>query len=80
VLERLTSLDLALDRFLDGSIAQGEFIKIHGLALRRDTHGLPGYDLFLERDLATYFWTIVCELGHPLGLRPVGRAVEDELS
>ncbi|MDQ2741714.1 MAG: hypothetical protein M3Z66_05395 [Chloroflexota bacterium] len=77
VLERLSTLDLAVDRFPDGAFAQGALAKIHALVARRDAAGLAGYDLYLDRDLAAYLWGVLLEAGTPLGLRPVGREAEE---
>jgi heterotetrameric sarcosine oxidase gamma subunit len=86
VLERLSTLDLAPDRFADGAVAQGAVARIHAIITRRDAAGLPGYDLYVDRDLGAYLWETILGAGAPrlgsgwpLGLRPVGRAVEGEL-
>jgi aminomethyltransferase len=76
VLERLSWLDLAPDRFTDGALAQGSVARIHALIVRRDTAGLTGYDLCVDRDLGAYLWAIVLEQGAPLGLKPVGYETE----
>ena len=75
VLERLSWLDLAPDRFADGALAQGSVARIHALIARRDTAGLTGYDLYMDRDLGTYLWDVLLEQGAPLGLKPVGYEV-----
>jgi glycine cleavage system aminomethyltransferase T len=81
VLERLSSLDLAPDRFADGALAQGSVARIHALIVRRDAAGgrmqyaLTGYDLYVDRDLGAYLWEILLEQGAPLGLKPVGYEV-----
>jgi glycine cleavage system aminomethyltransferase T len=95
VLERLSSLDLAPDRFADGALAQGSVARIHALIVRRDAAGgrmqyagrayaiRPyGYDLYVDRDLGAYLWEILLEQGAPLGLKPVGRdqAISDQPS
>jgi glycine cleavage system aminomethyltransferase T len=80
VLERLSWLDLAPDRFADGELAQGSVARIHALIVRRDTARLTGYDLYVDRDLGAYLWDIVLEQGAPLGLKPVGRDIEEGLS
>src|ERR671938_721328 len=73
VLEQLSWLDLAPDRFADGALAQGSVARIHALIVRRDTAGLTGYDLYVDRDLGAYLWDVLLEQGAPLGLKPVGR-------
>jgi aminomethyltransferase len=80
VLERLSWLDLAPDRFTDGALAQGSVARIHALIVRRDTTGLTGYDLYVDRDLGAYLWDVLLEQGAPLGLKPVGRdqAISDQ--
>jgi glycine cleavage system aminomethyltransferase T len=86
VLERLSWLDLAPDRFADGALAQGSVARIHALIVRRDTAGgriayaPTGYDLYVDRDLGAYLWDVLLEQGAPLGLKPVGRDVEEGLS
>ena len=77
VLERLSALDLTPDRFADGACVQGALARIHALIARRDTLGLPGYDLYVDRDLGVYLWDALLEAGDPLGFRPAGRAVEE---
>jgi aminomethyltransferase len=76
VLERLSWLDLAPDRFADSALAQGSVARIHALIVRRDTAGLTGYDLYVERDLGAYLWDVLLEQGAPLGLKPVGYETE----
>jgi aminomethyltransferase len=82
VLERLSWLDLAPDRFADGALAQGSIARIHALIVRRDTAGgrmqyaSTGYDLYVDRDLGTYLWDVLLEQGAPLGLKPVGYETE----
>ncbi len=80
VLERLSSLDLAPDRFADGALAQGGLARLQALIVRRDEGGLTGYDLYVDRDLGLYLWETLLEQGAPLGLAPVGVAVGDQLS
>jgi aminomethyltransferase len=77
VLERVSSLDLAPDRFGNLALAQGAVARIHALVARRDGAGLPGYDLYVDRDLGAYLWESLLEVGAPLGVRPVGRGVEE---
>jgi aminomethyltransferase len=79
VLARLSSLDLAPDRFADGGCVQGPVARVHTVITRRDAAGIPGYDLFVDRDLGAYLWESLLDAGIPLGLRPVGRAVAEEL-
>jgi aminomethyltransferase len=82
VLERLSWLDLAPDRFADGALAQGSVARIHALIVRRDAAGRrmqdapTGYDLYVDRDLGAYLWDVVLEQGAPLGLKPVGYETE----
>ena len=86
VLERLSWLDLAPDRFADGALAQGSVARIHALIVRRDAAGgrmqyaPTGYDLYVDRDLGAYLWDVLLEQGAPLGLKPVGRDAEEGLS
>ena len=86
VLERLSWLDLAPDRFADGALAQSNVARIHALIVRRDTAGgriayaPTGYDLYVDRDLGAYLWDVLLEQCAPLGLKPVGRDVEEGLS
>jgi len=77
VLARVSSLDLAPDRFDNLALAQGAVARIHALIARRDGAGLPGYDLYVDRDLGAYLWDSLLEVGAPLGVRPVGRGVEE---
>lgn len=80
VLQRISALDLAPDRFADGDVIQGALARVHALVARRDTAGLVGYDLFVDRDLGAYLWQTLCHLGAPLGLQPVGRSAVEGLS
>jgi glycine cleavage system aminomethyltransferase T len=81
VLERLSWLDLAPDRFADGALAQGSVARIHALIVRHDVAGgrmqyaPTGYDLYVDRDLGAYLWDVLLEQGAPLGLKPVGYEV-----
>jgi glycine cleavage system aminomethyltransferase T len=77
VLERLSWLDLAPDRFGNLTLAQGAVAKVHALVARRDAAGFPGYDLYVDRDLGAYMWECLLAVGAPLGVRPVGRVVEE---
>lgn len=79
VLERLCSLDLTVGAFPEGSVAQTGVARIHALVARRDSGGLPGYDLSVDRDFGVYLWDALLEAGTPLGLAPVGRDVEEGL-
>ncbi len=84
VLERLCALDLAPGTddkagFAHGALAQGSVAAIHTLIVRRDTAGLPGYDLYVDRDLGAYLWDALLDAGAPLGLILAGRAAEEDL-
>ena len=79
LLERLSSLDLAPDRFAHGALVQGPVARVHTLIVRRDRAGLTGYDLFVDRDLGIYFWETLVETGAPLDLMPVSRHAEEGL-
>jgi aminomethyltransferase len=79
ILEWLCSLDLTVDRFSDGSVAQSGLARVHALIARRDAGGLSGYDLYVDRDLGLYLWDALLEAGTPLGLAPVGRDAEEGL-
>jgi heterotetrameric sarcosine oxidase gamma subunit len=78
LLERLTSMDLAPDRFADGALAQCGLARVHAIVLRRDAGRTLGYDLFVDRDFGAYLWDSLLEAGAPLGIAPVGRGVEEE--
>jgi heterotetrameric sarcosine oxidase gamma subunit len=79
VLERVSALDLTLAHFPNGGVMQGAVARIHGIILRRDAPGLPGYDLYVDRDLGAYLWDTMLEIGAHLRLRPVGRSAEEEI-
>lgn len=79
VLERIATPDLSLSRFSNGSVVQGAVARVHGIIVRRDSAGIPGYDLYVDRDLGAYLWDTMLEIGASLGLRPVGRSAEEEL-
>lgn len=78
VLERLSSLDLAPDRFAEGTLAQGALSKAQALIARHDTAGTPGYDIYVDRDLGAYLWDSLMDQGAPLGIRPVGYEVASD--
>lgn len=80
VLQRVSALDLAPDRFAAGAVVQGAVAKVHAVVARRDTAELIGYDLYVDRDLGAYLWDTLLEIGAPLALRPVGREAEEELN
>lgn len=75
VLERLSSVDLAPDRFPDGALAQAAVARAHAIVARRDAAGATGYDIYVDRDLGSYLWDCLMEQGAPLGIKPVGRDV-----
>jgi glycine cleavage system aminomethyltransferase T len=79
VLERLASFDTDPDRFDDDTIAVGALARVHAMIGRHDTAGLPGYDLYVDRDLGAYLWQALLAEGAPLGLAPVGLDAEDAL-
>ncbi len=72
LLERLSSLDLAPDRFAEGALAQGSLSRVQTLIARRDAGGAPGYDIYVDRDLGSYLWDSLIDQGAPLGIKPVG--------
>jgi glycine cleavage system aminomethyltransferase T len=73
-------VELAPRRFGHGAAAQAAVAKVHALIARRDRGGIAGYDLYVDRDLGVYLWRSLLEAGAPLGLWPVGRDAEGELS
>lgn len=75
LLERLSSCDLAPDRFADGALAQCGIARVHAIVARRDAGGVTGYDLYVDRDLGGYLWNTFMEQGAPLGIKPIGRDV-----
>jgi len=77
VMQRISALDLARDRFADGFSTQGAVAKTRALVARRDGPEATGYDLYVDRDLGGYLWDAVLEAGGPLGLRSVGRQAEE---
>jgi heterotetrameric sarcosine oxidase gamma subunit len=75
LLERLSPLDLAPDRFAEGALAQGALSRVQALIARRDASGVPGYDVYVDRDLGSYLWDSLIDQGAPLGIKPVGYEV-----
>ncbi len=79
LLERVSALDLAPDRFAPGAVVQGAVARVHAVIARQDRGNLPGYSVYVDRDLGVYLWDTLLELGAPLGLQPVGRQAVEAL-
>ncbi len=80
LLRQLTAVDLDPRRFSDLACAQVGLAKVHGIVVRRDVAGLPGYSLLVGWDHGEYVWDVCLEVGHDLGIAPAGLAAWRELA
>jgi sarcosine oxidase subunit alpha len=76
VLNRVTSLDVRRDRFMQRSCAPCDLAHVQALVYRDDWGALPAYLLLVGRDVGEYVWTAIEAAGSPLGLTPFGLAAE----
>jgi glycine cleavage system aminomethyltransferase T len=76
VLNRLTSLDVRRDRFLQHACAPCGLAQVQATVYRDDWGALPAYLLLVGRDVGEYVWTTVEAAGSPLGLTLFGLAAE----
>jgi sarcosine oxidase subunit alpha len=76
VLNRLTSLDVRRDRFVQRSCAQCDLAHVHATVYREDWGDLPTYLLLVSRDVGEYVWSVIMTAGIALRLTPFGLAAE----
>jgi len=79
LLALLSSVDFGPDRFVAGMLAQAGVARAHAIVARRDTAGMTGYDIYVDRDLGAYLWESLFQEGDALGIKPVGREAEASL-
>jgi heterotetrameric sarcosine oxidase gamma subunit len=79
LLALLSSVDFGTDRFANGALAQAGVARAHAIVGRRDTAGISGYDIYVDRDLGAYLWESLFQEGNDLGIKPVGRDAEASL-
>lgn len=72
LLTDLAESDTSDFAFHDRQCVQTRVAGIHGLILRWDTAGLPGYEIYFSRDFGEYLWDVLLEAGEELGGIPVG--------
>ena len=52
--------------------AQGEAVGVHGIFVRADRGGVPGYRLYFGREYGEYVWEALLDAGREYGAAPVG--------
>lgn len=74
VLRKLSPLDIREEKFPNLSCAAGPMAAVRVILVRRDTGGLPGYEVFFSREYAEYLWEAIIEAGAEFEMRPFGLA------
>ena len=72
VLSSVSGLDTSPDNLPDMGCAQGEAAGVHGIFLRADRGGMPGYRLYFGREYGEYVWEALLDAGREYGAAPVG--------
>ena len=72
VLSSVSGLDTSPDNLPDMGCAQGEAAGVHGIFVRADRGGVPGYRLYFGREYGEYVWEALLDAGREYGAAPVG--------
>ena len=72
VLSKLTDLDLTLPATADMTCAQTSLSGVQAILVRADFGDVPGYRIFVSRDLGEFAWDVLTEAGSSEGLTPFG--------
>lgn len=78
LLRRVTAFDIA--SLNDESCAETKVAGVHGLLLRAAPLSVPSVRLYVSWDLGEYVWETLFEMGHALGLVPMGLEAWKRLS
>ena len=74
VLSSVSGLDTSPDNLPDMGCAQGEAAGVHGIFVRADRGGVPGYRLYFGREYGEHVWEALLDAGREYGAAPVGTA------
>ena len=72
VLSSVSGLDTSPDNLSDMGCAQGEAAGVHGIFVRADRGGVPGYRLYFGREYGEHVWEALLDAGREYGAAPVG--------
>ena len=72
VLSTVSGLDASADSLLDMGCAQGEIAGVHGVFVRADRGGVPGFRVYFGREYGEYVWETLLDSGRDCGAAPVG--------
>ena len=72
VLSAVSGLDTSPDSLRDMGCAQGEIAGVHGIFVRADRGGVPGYRLYFGREYGEHVWEALMDAGRDYGAAPVG--------
>ena len=72
LLKGITEVDVSPRAMPDLTCAQARFAEIQGTLLRRDTHGVPIYQLYTAREFGEYLWEAIIAAARDEGGGPVG--------
>ena len=72
VLSSVSGLDTSPDNLPGMGCAQGEAAGVHGIFVRADRGGIPGYRLYFGREYGEYVWEALLDAGREYGAAPVG--------
>ena len=72
VLSSVSGLDTSPDNLPDMGCAQGEAAGVHGIFVRADRGGVPGYRLYFGREYGEHVWEALLDAGREYGAVPVG--------
>ncbi len=73
VLSKLGAFDLRESSFPDLRCLCGPMAGIQAFLVRRDQHGLPGYEALFASEYGSYLWSAIMEAGKEFQIRPYGR-------
>ncbi len=73
VLSKLGAFDLRESGFPDLRCICGPMAGIQTFLVRRDQHGLPGYEVLFASEYGSYLWDAIMEAGKEFQIRPYGR-------
>ena len=72
VLSSVSGLDTSPDSLRDMGCAQGEIAGVHGIFVRADRGGVPGFRIYFGREYGEYVWESLLDSGRDCGAAPVG--------
>ena len=72
LISKLTSLDLSMRAFPDGTCAETELAGVQALLVRPRARAVPEIAVYVGWDVGEYVWDRVLESGTGLGLTPLG--------